>query len=63
MNVRELVAKLVWLGGLVGYPYLLLKGFGLSLGWSLLGGIALAFVTPALFLLAWGAVDALRGKK
>ncbi len=63
MTWRELAAKLVWGAGLIGYPLLLLRGFGLPLGWGLLGGLALAFVTPPLFLLVLAGVDRLRQRK
>ncbi|HEY3447823.1 MAG TPA: hypothetical protein VGK67_15815 [Myxococcales bacterium] len=60
MTWRELFTKILWLVGLVAYPLLLLRGFDVSLGKSLLGGIALAFVTPIVFVVLMDLVDQLR---
>lgn len=57
MTWRELFAKLLWLAGLVGYPVLLVKSFDVSLLEALAGGLALAFVTPLVFVVLMGLLD------
>jgi len=63
MKWRELITKLLWLAGLVGYPYLLVAGLDVSLGKALVGGVALSFVTPIVFVVLLDLVDGLRTPK
>ena len=63
MTWREMTTKGLWLGGLVGYPAVLVTRFEVGLGKALLGGVALAFVTPIVFVVGLDLVDQLRSPR
>lgn len=61
MTWRPRAAKILLVVGLVGYPALLAFGVAVRPLMALLGGVALALVTPIVFVVFMDMVDQLRG--
>ena len=62
MTWRSKFSKVLLLAGMAGWPCLLVLQFEVSLLKAVLGGVALAFVTPIVFVVFMDLVDGLRSR-